>query len=115
MDVDATMLEPGSSLTSKSYRSLANPPCTVSHSGDYPSAALTHLWCSDPPAWKQLISCSLSTQERIPLITSIFSDHNESKVVGYISGGDAQIFVDVVDEVNLDILSPQESGSVNSG
>lgn len=57
--------------------------------------------CSDPPAWKQLISYPLPTQERIPLIASIFSDHIESKVVGYLSGDDAQTFVDMVDEVKF--------------
>ena len=70
--------------------------------------------CSNPPAWKQLITYPLPTQECIPLITSIFSDHIESKVVGYLSGGDAQTFVDMVDEVNFHLramgwLAPTET------
>lgn len=72
------------------------------------------LMCSDPPAWKQLISYPLPAQECISLITSIFSDYNESKLVGYLSGDDAQIFSDVVDKVNLDILSPQDNRLIGS-
>ena len=55
---------------------------------------------SDPPAWEQLISHTLSTHERISLIVSIFSDRNQVKVVEGISGDDAQNFIDVIDAVS---------------
>ena len=61
---------------------------------------------SRPPAWKQLISPTLATHKRIPLIESIFSDHDEVEVVGHLRGDDAQAFVDVVDEVSFHTLSP---------
>ena len=49
--------------------------------------------------WKCLIDRRLTTQERTPLITTIFSDRNELEVVKRIGGDDAQSFVDVIDEV----------------
>ena len=54
---------------------------------------------SGVPAWKRLICCSLSSDERISLITIIFSDRSETELVGRLSGKDAQSFVDVVDQV----------------
>ena len=71
--------------------------------------SLTVLSCSDLPAWKQLISPTLSTDERIHLITSIFSDRNEAEVVGYLSGDDTQAFVDAVYEVIIHPLLPPRS------
>ena len=59
-----------------------------------------------PPAWKQLISPTLAIHKRIPLIESIFSDHDEVEVVGHLRGDDAQAFVDVIDEVSFHTLSP---------
>ena len=56
--------------------------------------------CSDDPAWKQLISGTITTDERISLITTIFSDHNQVEMVGELSGSDAQTFVDMIDEVS---------------
>jgi len=41
---------------------------------------------------------------------SIFSDHNGAEVVGHLSGGDAQAFVDVIDEASIQIISPQWVG-----
>ena len=57
--------------------------------------------CSGLPVWKWLISYPLSKHERIPLIMSIFSDHNGVEVVGRLSGDDARAFVDVIDEACL--------------
>lgn len=54
---------------------------------------------SEPPAWKQLISDVLDTQQRISLITSIFSEQGGSEVVRHLRGEDAQAFIDVIDEV----------------
>ncbi|KAF9784385.1 hypothetical protein BJ322DRAFT_846481 [Thelephora terrestris] len=51
------------------------------------------------PAWKHLISRPLPTDERISLITAIFSDCTEADTVNHLHGGDAQAFVDVIDEV----------------
>lgn len=56
---------------------------------------------SEPQAWKQSISDTLSRQERVSLITSIFSDRNEIEAVELLSGNDAQAFIDVVDEVSV--------------
>ncbi|KAF9643686.1 kinase-like protein [Thelephora ganbajun] len=61
---------------------------------------------ADSQAWKQLISHTLSTSERISLITSIFSDRNEVEVLRNLSGNDAQALINVIDEV-LDSL-PQK-------
>jgi hypothetical protein len=55
---------------------------------------------SDPPAWEWLTSYTFSTQERISLIVSIFSDRNQIKVVEGLSGDDAQNFIDVMDMVS---------------
>lgn len=38
--------------------------------------------------------------ERVPLITSIFSDRNGVEAVGLLSGNDAQAFVDVIQGVS---------------
>ena len=65
--------------------------------------------CRNPPAWKKLISDTISTDERIPLIRSIFSDCEEVVVFEYLSGDDAQGFVDVIDEVGVHILLPLKS------
>jgi hypothetical protein len=51
------------------------------------------------PAWKHLISRPLPTDERISLIRAIFSDCTEADTVNHLHGGDAQTFVDVIDEV----------------
>ena len=58
------------------------------------------LTCSDIPSWKQLTSSSLSSDERLALISSIFSDRGEVEAVVQLFAGDAQAFVDVTDEVS---------------
>ena len=55
--------------------------------------------CSGIPAWKRLIDRPLAKDERISLIADIFSDRDETEVVKCLRGGDAQSFVDVIDEV----------------
>jgi len=69
---------------------------------------------SNPPAWKRLISPTISTEERIDLITSIFSDCDEVEVFEYLSGKDAQAFVDVIDEASDRTLLLLKHGSVES-
>ena len=56
---------------------------------------------SEVTAWKRLISHTLTVEERISLITTIFSDDNQVETVGQLSGSDAQTFVDTIDEVSL--------------
>jgi len=46
-----------------------------------------------------LIDPALVTEERIPIITAIFSDPKETKEVGHLPEADAQAFVDAIDEV----------------
>ena len=58
------------------------------------------LASSDPPTWKCLISDTLLAHERISLITMIFSDKNQVKMVSNLSGDDAQIFVDKINEAS---------------
>ena len=61
------------------------------------------------PAWKRLIDRPLTKDERIPLITNIFSDYDELEDVKRLYRDDAQSFVDVVDEV-LPHSRPREMG-----
>ena len=56
-----------------------------------------------------MISDTLSTDERIPLIKSIFSDRDEVVVFEYLPGDDAQTFVDVIDEASVHVLLPLKS------
>ena len=51
----------------------------------------------------------LSANERINLIVSIFSDRDEFEVVKYLSGGDAQALVDVIDEASIHAISPPKN------
>ena len=55
--------------------------------------------CSGIPAWRRLINRLLTKDERIPLITDIFSDYDELEDVKRLHRDDAQSFVDVIDEV----------------
>ena len=59
-----------------------------------------------------MISDTLSTDERIPLIKSIFSDRDEVVVFEYLSRDDAQVFVDVIDEASTHVLLPLKNWSV---
>lgn len=56
---------------------------------------------SDPPAWKQLIGPTLSATERAEMIRTIFSDRDETEVFEYLSGNNAQAFVNVVDGASI--------------
>ena len=69
---------------------------------------------SNPPPWKRLIDPTLPVNERIPLITFIFSDRDEVEVFKHLSRDDAQAFVDMVDEASVYILFPLKNGSVES-
>ena len=52
-----------------------------------------------------MISNILAMPERISLIGTIFSDHNQVEMVGNISGDDAQAFIDVIDDVSPHTIS----------
>ena len=80
-------------------------------------SSVPYLTSSDLPSWKRLISDPLHTDEYISLITSIFSKHNKINVVEYLSGDDAQIFIDVIYKVSLRFISSPKNRfnvSVNS-
>ena len=55
---------------------------------------------TNPPSWKRLIGDTLTIDERVSLITAIFSDRNQAKMVGYLSGDDAHTFINMMDEVS---------------
>lgn len=57
---------------------------------------------SDSPTWKSLISDTLAAHERVSLLTMIFSDKDQVKLINDLSGGEAQTFVDKIDEVTPD-------------
>ena len=59
---------------------------------------------SENPAWKQLISDTVTADQRISLITMIFSDHNQAEMIGHLSGDDAQSLIGVTNEVSPKIL-----------
>ena len=63
-------------------------------------AKLTGTLRSGRSAWNRLITCPLTTHQRTSLITDIFSDRDEVEEVSYLSGNDAQAFIDVTDEVH---------------
>ena len=54
---------------------------------------------SELPSWKRLTSCTLTTNERVSLITTIFTDHIQVDMVGNLSGDDAQAFINMIDGV----------------
>ena len=60
---------------------------------------------SDVPVWKHLIDRPLTTDERVSLITDLFSDRDETEALKGLSRGDAQSFIDVIDEVLFALVS----------
>lgn len=64
--------------------------------------------CSNPPAWKKLITCSSTVGEHITLVESIFSDHDEVEVFDYLHKDDAQALINIIYEAS--ILFKQASG-----
>ncbi|KAF9645406.1 kinase-like protein [Thelephora ganbajun] len=76
------------------------------HSRPEVSEALQILLAPDIPGWKRLITQTLATDERVSLITAIFSDLDQAKMVKNLIRNDAQTLVDAIDEV-LDSLTPQ--------
>ena len=52
-----------------------------------------------------MISHTLAIEERVSLITEIFTDHIQVKMVANLSVDDAQDFIDVIDEASPHIVS----------
>ena len=50
----------------------------------------------DHPGWERLIRTPLATNERISLITTIFSNRDEIEMARHLNSGDAQTFIDVI-------------------
>ena len=61
-----------------------------------------------------MIDPTLPVNERIPLITSIFSDRDEVEVFKHLPKDDAQAFVNVIDEASICVLLLIEYGLVES-
>ena len=62
---------------------------------------LATLPCSEIPAWKQLIAQSLTTDECISLITTIFSDPNQAKTIELVPEDHTQNLIDMIDKESL--------------
>ena len=93
-----------------SYRSFSPRQFFFFHSCNRTFADLTAFlrMCSEHPSWKRLINHTLTMDERISLITEIFTDSNQTQMVANLSGDDAQAFVDVIDEVGPYTISYSE-------
>jgi len=61
----------------------------------------------------RLTSSTLSAYERTRLITTIFSDQDQVKMIRQVSGDDAQTFVDVADGVRVPISHSDDSFGSN--
>ena len=61
--------------------------------------------CSEHLVWEQLIDRNLATQDRVSLITTIFSDDNQVKRVGQLSGDEAQNLIDIINGVSARSIS----------
>ena len=97
MGINPTMLGPGGSPTSTSVADITQlVSLTLEPRICWADQLLTP---GRTPTWKRLIDRPLSTDERISLITDIFSNCDEIEGVMRLCGDDAQLFVDVVDQV----------------
>ena len=54
---------------------------------------------SEIPVWKRLINSPLTTDERVSLITDLFSDPDETNTLKALSKSDAQSVINVMDGV----------------
>ncbi|KAF9644872.1 kinase-like protein [Thelephora ganbajun] len=83
---------------------VSTPPTTpglaVAHSRSPPCPPHSFIHSNaGSPGWKLLISNPLTTDERTSLLTTIFSNRDEVRVIENLSGDDAQNFIDVTYEV----------------
>ena len=53
----------------------------------------------DTPAFQRLISCTFDPDELPSLIEGVFSSEDQAEVIRSLRGEDAQIFIDVTDQV----------------
>ena len=91
-------------------------PTTLS-TNEHIDLPIRKIDCSQPgnsPWWERLIDPTISTTERVNLLTAIFSDRDEANEFKSISGDDAQAFIDTIDEVSAHILPLLEGGLVDS-
>jgi len=94
---------------------FSSPRQFLVHLGDRSFVDLiTFSCCSEDPAWKRLISHTLDAHERISLVTTIFSDRDQVKMVGHLSGSNAQTFIDMIDEVSLILNFTSVDGWIDS-
>jgi len=104
MEADATLLASAAPLTPGSFGSFAYSSRHVSFSFIpviIRSPADRFLARRKQPPWKQLLSHTLTTEERTSLITKVFSDRGEVGVVMQLSGDDAQAFIITIAGVSL--------------
>lgn len=85
----------------RTYSSLHSYSSMAIHRSVYPTPDSSVLIDLDAPACKRLISQSFLPHEVIPLIGTIFTSQNEVKMIGYLRGGDAQTFIDVIHKVRV--------------
>ena len=78
----------------------------------YPPGPSVHTGF-DTLDWKRLIRGPLAAPERISLITTIFSNRDEVKMVRRLYGDDAQTFVNVIYDARLCTLSSPKNGFTN--
>ena len=117
VDVDAALLGLQPPLAPGNLRHLTSSPRPVSFSSlsaivHPPTSPLSHI-CSERPAWKQLISDTITMDQRVSLITVIFSDNNRIEMVERLSGDDAQAFIDRVGDVSPCTVS-HSKGNINA-
>ena len=65
------------------------------------------------PDFSALISHPLTLEERISLITTIFSEYDQPKVGRSLSRADYQAIVDIMDEVSTYVLLPLRKGWID--
>ena len=95
-------------------KSDIDPQSTPSDPSESPRGCAHIASIRDPPAWNRLITHTLAKDERLSLITTIFSDRDQIEMVGNLSGDDAQAFVDTIDEVSLCALSSSKNRKLTS-
>jgi hypothetical protein len=60
--------------------------------------------CSDHSMWKSLTDGALSTDKHISMITMIFSNSNQVKIIRNLSQDDAQAVIDKIDELGCCVI-----------
>jgi len=110
VEADATLLASAAPLAPGSFRSFACSSRHVSFSfipAIIRSPADRFIARRKQPPWKQLLTHTLTTDERTSLITKIFSDRGEVGVVMKLSGDDSQAFIVTIAGVSPPVSSPK--------